>query len=57
MPTFTVVLEVTLRGSSAGTTCDEVEADDAAEAERIAIKRWNAARPDRSFRPLLTTQH
>lgn len=55
VPTFTVVLEVVSRGSSAGTTCDEVEADDAAEAERVAIERWKAARPDRSLRPLLTT--
>jgi hypothetical protein len=51
---FTVVLEIRLNGAAVGTTSDVIEAATEEEAERKAIQAWRAARPDRSFAPLLT---
>ena len=54
---FTVVLEVVRSSAVIGSTEDVVEADDAADAERIAIERWRALRPGCSFQALVTAQH
>jgi phosphoribosylaminoimidazole-succinocarboxamide synthase len=51
---FTVLLEVVWRGAVVGSTCDDVEAETADEAEELAVERWKAARPGYSFAPLLT---
>lgn len=57
VPTFTVILEVVLRGATIGSTEDVIEAADAADAEAKAIEAWRGVRPGCSFRPLLTAQH
>jgi hypothetical protein len=54
---FVVVLEVRRHGSPCGTTEDDIEATSVDEAERGAIAAWTAARPDRTFAPLLTVAH
>jgi hypothetical protein len=51
---FVVTLEVRRHGSPCGTTEDVIEATSIDEAERLAIAAWTAARPDRTFAPLLT---
>ncbi len=52
---FDVTLEMRRRGTACGSTCDVIEAADAAEAEELAIAAWRALRPDLTFAPLLTT--
>lgn len=54
MTAFVVTLEIRYRGAAVGTTEDVIEAETADEAERIAIERWRAKRPNRAFAPLLT---
>jgi hypothetical protein len=53
---FTVILDVRYGGSSFGTTEDVIEAATAAEAERLAIEQWTAARPDRTYHALLVVE-
>jgi len=54
MPRFVVMLAVSLHGETVGSTRDEFDAPTADEAERLAIDAWTTARPECTFRPLLT---
>ena len=49
-----VILEVRAGGSPCGSTEDVIDALTAEQAETKAIALWRAARPDRTFAPLLT---
>jgi hypothetical protein len=51
---FTVLLAITMNGSSIGSTEDVIEADTADEAERETVEAWTRVRPECTFGPLLT---
>jgi hypothetical protein len=54
--TFEIVLERRLHGVAFGTTRDVVEAETAADAERLAVAAWTRAEPRFTYSVRLTVQ-